>query len=113
MAQKKPKHLNKALQPSYVNVKVKISATLIEQGIPKGLKFGRKRNLDSITIGAMDKTCSEEFESAEFIEIRDGEILESECTKFNLLVLSTYKDHTTNPPEIIMQNISMLISKYG
>ena len=86
---------------------------MIDQGIPNRLKFGRKMDLDSITIGAMDKTCSEEFESAEFIEIRDGEILESECTKFNLLVLSTYKDHTTNPPEIIMQNISMLISKYG
>ena len=81
---------------------------MIDQGIPNRLKFGRKMDLDSITIGAMDKTCSEEFESAEFIEIRDGEILESECTKFNVLVLSTYIDHI-NPT----QNISMMISKYG
>ena len=86
---------------------------MIDQGIPEGLKFGRKRDLDSITISAMDRICSQEFESAKFINLRDGQILESECTKSIVLVLSTYKDQTTNPPETIMQNISMVISKYG
>ena len=85
---------------------------MIYQGIPDRLKFGRKRDLDSITIGAMDRTCSEDFESAEFIDLRHGQILESECTKFNVLVLSTYKDHI-NPTDFIIQNISMVISKYG
>ena len=89
---------------------VNISVTLIDQGIPKSLKFGKLRNLDSITISAMNKTCSEEFESTQYIDIRDGQTWESECTKFQALVLSSYKDSASQD---IIKNVSLLISKNG
>ena len=86
---------------------------LVDKGNPISLKFGRNRDLDSITISATKKICSENVESSEYIDIRDGQVLESECTKFKALVLSSYEDQTTNTFESIMWNISMIISKYG
>ena len=112
-------------------LKVEISVTLVDQGIPASLKFGWKSDLDSITISAMNNSCSKEFESAKYVDIRHGQIFESECTKFTALVLSSYQELTTNQitnqitieqfykqqprknTHDTMHNVSMLISKYG
>ena len=75
-------------------LKVEISVALINQGIPESLRFGRKNNLDSIIISAVNNSCSEEFESAKYIDIRHEQIFESECTKFTALVLSSYQELT-------------------
>ena len=81
-------------------LKVKISVTLIDQGFPENIKFGVKNDLESITINAMNNSCSEEFESAKYIDIRHRQIFESECVKFKVLVLSSYQESTTTkqPP---------------
>ena len=111
---------------------------LIDQGVPETLQFGSKRDIDSVIINAMNNSCSEEFESAEYIDIRQGQIFESECVKYKVLVLSSYQELTItqgplngppgyepagygpgygqrplNEPGYGIHHISMLISKYG
>ena len=71
---------------------------IINKGIPYHLKFGEKRNLNSVTISAIDKTCDENFESTSSIYLRNGEIWESECDK-QILVLNSRK--ATNIPMVI------------
>ena len=75
-----------------------ISVKIINKGIPYHLKFGEKRNLNSVTISAIDKTCDENFESTSSIYLRNGEIWESECDK-QILVLNSRK--ATNIPMVI------------
>ena len=65
---------------------------IINKGIPTKLKFGKNGNLDFIIISSTNLTCDENFEIAQTVLIRNGEIIESECEKRErFLVLSTYR----------------------
>lgn len=76
-----------------------ISVNLVDKGIPHFLKFGKKRNLDFISISEMNLSCAENFERASHLYIRKNKILESECEKSHALVLSTYNQ--SNRPIVI------------
>ena len=63
---------------------------MIDEGIPKKLKFGKNRDLDSIRISSTNATCDENFEIARTVLIRNGKVIESECEKKQrFLVMST------------------------
>ena len=80
--------------------KVTISLKIINEGIPTKIKFGKNRDLNFITISSSNTTCDENFEIAQRIFIRNGQIMESECgRKERLLVLSTH--HSENIPTMI------------
>jgi len=70
--------------------KATISMKIIDQGIPKKLKFGKNRDLDLITISSTYTKCDENFEITRIIQLRNGKIIESECaTKYVLVLIET------------------------
>ena len=74
---------------------------IIDEGIPKKLKFGKKRDLDLITISSTKSKCGKNLEIARSVLIRNGEVIESECgKKERFLLLSTYSP--TNIPMMIL-----------
>ena len=76
----------------WISFKATISLKIINKGIPTKLKFGKNGNLDFIIISSTNLTCDENFEIAQTVLIRNGEIIESECEKRErFLVLSTYR----------------------
>jgi len=86
--------------------KATISMKIIDQGIPKKLKFGKNRDLDLITISSTYTKCDENFEITRIIQLRNGKIVESECaTKYVLVLRETYYDlwsMSFNKPKMIL-----------
>ena len=82
---------------------------IINTGFPHDLKFGKNRDLETVTMipSNFTGTCNEYTESTNVIRIQKEEVIESECSAPKVLILSTshnaYDDHTPiyNTPMII------------
>ena len=74
---------------------------IFNRGLPHDLKFGFKRDLESITISGDNQECHENFESTSSIYIQNSEVVTSECIKA-VLLLSTRRK--SNIPMVIPVN---------
>ena len=86
---------------------------IINEGLPLDLKFGKNKNLDKVTIISSDSTgtCNEYYESTNVIQIKNEEIIESQCSAPKVLILSTsYQAHNDYIP---IHNTPMIISTNG
>ena len=81
---------------------------IINEGIPTKLKFGKNRDLELITISSTNAKCDENSVLTRTVLIKNGGIIESECAKKRVLVLSTADSR--NVPKMIMYPGEHLIS---
>ena len=88
------------------SIKTTISVTIINQGIPRDLKFGKNEDLHWIRISALNQTCDENLESTSSLYIHKEQIVKSECIDmpsdmhFDMTTVASTDMHTDMPTDM-------------